>query len=202
MSKKYIFVSLVIVLIAVGAVGYKLFYKGSGSEDQNLPSYLSEPTALKEKVEADVTYEDAAGFSFAHPTDITVKDITPEDDETYYSSLTLARSGGEMNIFMRDTKYDDIEEFIDKDSVIPQGAGQVGATKLSNIEAYQYTASGRLYTVAMDRGVLFFFESQEDGGFWEDVHNLAVSTFIFAGQQKSSAGSGTNVIYEAEEVIQ
>lgn len=203
MSKKYILLTgLVVALIVVSIAGYKLFYTSTDSESQDFPSYLSEPAALEEeKVEADVTYEDASGFSFAHPKGITVKDVTPEDDDTYYSSLVLTKSGGEMNIFMRDTKYDSIEEFIDNDSAIPQGASQVGATKLSNIEAYQYTASGRLYTIALDKGVLFFFGSQDEG-FWEDVHNLVVSSFIIAGQQRSSTGSNTNIIYEAEEVIQ
>lgn len=208
MSKKKILIAAVVLLLVIGAsAAFFYLYRFKGrKEPVAKPSPLP---AAREEVKADVLYEDASGFSIKHPESVAIEDVTP-DDEVFYTLLNLVgptRLGDRnLKITIKDTKYKDIDEWFEKDTDAPESAELVGATSLAAISASQYSYSLNgdevLLTVALDQGVIYLIEGPKDSGYWEDVQNLVVSTFAFAGSSEAAGGGSQNVIYEAEEVIE
>ncbi len=86
----------------------------------------------------------------------------------------------------------------------------VGAVALAGIPAKQYAQGGKLITVAIDSGVIYLIEGPaspsqggpKDGGEWEEVQNLIVSSFALTEKAAASGATDENVIYEEEEVIE
>jgi hypothetical protein len=191
--KVLIILVMILVLIAGGAGGYVVF---SLKNRNNLPVQIPtiSQTISGEEVKADLTYTDDSGFSFGYPKSIRISDVTP-DEEVYYSVLALAREGNQITITIKDTTVKTIDEWSRNES-----AGNLtlyGAATLGGVSAQQYTNGVKLYTTAIDQGVLYLIEGPKDGSFWEDAQNLVVSTFSFG----TSSTSG-ETIYEEEEVVE
>lgn len=202
MSKGKLAVLLVGVLTAGVLTALGTFLFNSQNELQvGLPQIQKNPASSN--VKAEETYRDEAGFSFGHPKDIKVGDITP-DETVYYAKLSLKKEGKEMIISAKDTKYKNPDDWVAKDKDAPEDASLVGAVSLGGISAKQYTSDGKLWTVAIDQGVLYLVEGPKDEGYWEGVYDLLVSTFSLAESEKATGGpsSGGNAIYEEEEVVE
>lgn len=204
MGKKIIILLLMILVLIIGGVGGYLIYSW---KNKNIPPSLSSMVpqiSQKEEVTADLTYVDDSGFSFGYPKGINVSDVTP-DDEIYYSVLALAKSGSQITITAKDTTTKTVDEWVKNG--IGTNPSLYGATTLGGVSAKQYTSGSKLYTVAIDQGVLYLIEGPaspsqggpKDGSFWESTQNLVASTFTFGG---TSTGGPSNTIYEEEEVVQ
>ncbi|MBI2007345.1 MAG: hypothetical protein HYS83_01420 [Candidatus Blackburnbacteria bacterium] len=203
MSKNALIAITAVVLVLALAAGF-LFYKPGGK--------IAVPTTGKtsqdkggdpEAVQADQTYKDEAGFSFSYPKGIIVADTTP-DDISYYSMVSLKKDGEELTVSMKDTAYKDIADWLNRDKGAPQGAGLAGAVSLGGIPAKQYSADEKLFTVAIDQGILYLIQGPKDGEYWDSVHDAVVSTLAFSkpGQAAGGTGSGGDVVYEEEEVVE
>lgn len=185
------------VLTAFGVT----FLKSQKELPVGLPQFQKSPAGPT--LEPEETYRDEAGFSFGYPKDIKVSDITP-DEAAYYSKLSLKKEGKKLIISAKDTKYKNPEEWLTKDKDAPEDTSLIGAISLGGISAKQYASDGKLWTVATDQGVLYLIEGPKDGGFWESLHDLLVSTFSFSKPEKATGatGSGDGAIYEEEEVVE
>ena len=98
--------------------------------------------------------------------EITVKDVTP-DNEIYYTVLELTEKGMKLTLNIKDTASKTVEDWL-KSSEAPKDLKLYGATSLGETAATQYADDSKLYTVAIDQGVLYFIEGPKDGGFWEE----------------------------------
>lgn len=187
-------ISISLVIVAVSAVAY--FILGNKDKKEIGLSQIFE--GIKEKVAGDLLYEDESGFSFKYPKSVKVSDVTP-DESVYYTVLTLSKDGEQIEITVKDVTSKTVEVWL-KTTEAPKGVTLYGATTLGGVSAKQYSGSTKLYTIAIDQGVLYLIEGPKDAGFWEDAQNVIVSTFAFAGQ--SPSGASDNTIYEAEEVVE
>lgn len=198
MSKKIIIIlAVILLLLLLGSIaGYFFFLRDGDSDISDKAGGL--PDIIKEKVEGDLIYEDAAGFSFKYPKAIEVKDITP-DDEVYYTLLSLTKDKEKLTVTAKDIKEASSDSFI-KNTPEYKLAQVAGATSLGGLAAKQYTLAGKLITVVVDKGVLYLIEGPA-GSYWEDVQSLLISTFAFAGTTGSQTQIQDNAIYE-EEIIE
>ena len=197
MSKKTIVILLVIlsVLIIGSLCGYFLFLKKDKAGDTEGTNLTD---TIKEAIAGDLTYEDSSGFSFKYPKAVAVEDTTP-DDEIYYTQLTLTKGDEKLTISAKDTKETSIENFI-KNTPEYKLAQVAGATTLGGLTAKQYTIADKLFTVSIDKGVLYLIEGPKSE-YWEEVQNLIISSFTFAGSAKTGTEVQDNAIYE-EEVVE
>ena len=193
MSKRILIIGTVLLVVVLGLVG-GYFVFSNRSADTEFPSLTDSgsPLTTAQKFDEDQeTYEDASGYSFSYPQSITVKDVTP-DDENYYSALELSKSGQTIKIDITGGNIDPYKSY--------KSARLTGSTTLGGITANQYTLNNRLVTVAIDQGVLYVIDGPGDGGFWEDAQSKVISSFKFAGQTTTTGGSDSNTVYEEETV--
>lgn len=203
MSKNKLIIAAAVLTIAGLALAAVFLFK---PQDKTSPlPFAGQGSVGKEtaeKVEGDKIYKDEAGFSFKYPKDITVADITPSDS-AYYSMVSLKKGGQEMTIAMKDAGFKDIAEWLGKDEAAPSGAVLSGAVSLAGIPAKQYSTGKELLTIAVDQGVLYLIRGPKDGGYWDSVHDIAVSTLTLSKPEPATGtGSGDGAIYEDEEVVE
>lgn len=196
MSKKYVVIGTVLLIILLGAAGgYFLFNRNNSTEtdETSLTSFGSSLATNDSKFNDPLTdFEDESGYSFSYPETLKLKDVTP-DDENYYSSLELSKDGQMMKVNITVGNIDPYKT--------NKSASLVGSTTLGGISSNQYSLNGRLFTVAIDQGVLYVIDSPKDNGFWEDAQAKVVSSFKFAGQPAAGTGAvDTNTEYEEETV--
>ncbi len=197
MSKKYIVIASILLVVFLGLVGgYIVFSRansGGSSESpiSNLGSSLGSDSGYKFN-ETQTGYEDDSGYSFSYPQSLKIKDVTPSDED-YYSALELSKSGESIKIDITSGNVDPYKT--DKSASI------VGTTTLGGITANQYSKANRLVTVAIDQGVLYVISGPKDAGFWEDAQTKIISSFKFAGQTTTTQSSDSNTVYE-EEVVE
>ncbi len=196
MRKKIIIgIIILLVLAAGGAGGYLIFSLKNKGTSSDLSSIIPQLTQTEE-VTAGATYNDESGFSFGYPKGITVSDVTPEGEE-YYSVLALAKGGSQITITVKDTTAKTVDAWVKEEL---SDTSLSGAVTLAGVSAKQYTSGKKLYTAAIDQGVLYLIEGPKDDGYWEKTQGLIASTFSFG----KSSGSGTSgeTIYEDEEVVE
>lgn len=205
MSKKLVIVLVIFAVIAIAAGGGFIYFIRSKSSDTPKTPSLPALTTREKKVEAptaDLTYEDQAGFSFKYPKGVSVTDTTPDDD-SYYSQVTLTKDGDDMVIKVMDTTAKSLDAWVAASDDIPSTARVTGAVSLAKLSANQYEDATFIYTIALDKSVVYFIRSLKDTDFWEPTHTIVVESFMFDGQStpQSAANSTTDVIYE-EEVVE
>lgn len=188
MSKKAIVLISAFVLLLAAGGGYLIV---SLKNKSSSPS-VSESLTAKEIASADLDYSDASGFSFKYPKSLRLDDITPSDD-SYYSKVSLTKSGGKLTVTVKDESAKTADEFLKSDDYY-KDAVLSGATTLAEIPAKEYSLDGKLITIALKDGILYQVEGNKDGGFWEDTQGIVVSTFSF--------GLNSNTTYEPEEVVE
>jgi hypothetical protein len=200
MSKNKLLIAggIILTLVLAFATGIYFFSRKSTSSPNSQPqpfAGLLNQDDKEEEINASETYIDSAGFSFKYPENIKISDDTPVDD-SYYTLLTLNYQNKKLTISAMDST--------DTKIVAPTGSDLIGASKLSTISANQYEDSSNLYTIALDKGVLYTIKSPKDS-YWDSLHNTIVSSFVFEGQVANS-GSGSaaasDTIYEAEEIVE
>ncbi len=197
MNKKAIaLISVCILLLAAGG-GYLIVSLKNKSGSFSAP--VSESLTTKEIASADLEYSDASGFSFMYPKSLRVEDITPSDD-SYYSKVSLTKSGGKLTVTVKDETAKTVDEFLKSDDYY-KNAILSGATTLAGIPAKEYSLDAKKITIALKDGILYLVEGNKDGGFWEDTQGIVVSTFSF-GLKSSGSASDANTTYEAEEIVE
>jgi hypothetical protein len=197
MNKKLIILISVLVLLLATGGGYLIVSLKNKTNISPTPS--SESATAKEVASPDLDYSDASGFSFSYPKSLRVEDVTPSDD-SYYSKLTLTKSGGKLTITVKDETEKTIDGFLSSDDYY-KNAAISGATTLAGIPAKEYGLDGKKITVALKDGILYLVEGNKDGDFWEGAQGIVVSTFSF-GQKSSESSSDANTTYEPEEVVE
>jgi len=202
MGKKIILIIVILILgVVLGGGIYYFIKKNQNSASNKVKGTPNSNLQLKseETIGDDLTYTSDAGFSFKYPKGIKVTDVTPSGDE-YYTVLSLKGSGGEATITAKDTLYKTLDDYLKSLNPKPVLSG---AVTLGGISAKQYSQSAKLFTFAIDKGVLFQIESPKDNGYWEKVQDTVVTSFVFKGQNESSAASqDSNAIYEEEEIVE
>lgn len=211
-------------------VGGILWFRGVENTPISPEGERGELLGIPEVKEVEeILYEDAAGFSFNYPENLVVEDKTEEAGEEYYTLLEVKANQGDrgnkgnqgalIRLEIRDTKFETVEEWLEKAEEAPTGAKLAGAVGLDEISAKQYTKDKKIWTVAIDLGALYIVEGSKDpsassgqaNGLWEETYNRLIETFALAetepeqktaGSSSSGASAGGNVIYETEEVIE
>lgn len=197
MSKRYIVIASVLLVVFLGLVGGYIVFSRANTTDSSqssisdLTSNLGSDSGSKFN-ETQNSYEDDSGYSFSYPQSLKVNDVTPEDDN-YYSALELTKGGDSIKIDITDGNVDPYKK--------DKSASLTGSTTLGGITANQYSKEKRLVTVAIDQGVLYVISGPMDSGFWEDAQSKIISSFKFAGQTTTTQSSDSNTIYE-EEVVE
>lgn len=197
MSKKKAIILVLGVSILLGVIIAGVFFLKKTKKEVSKDSGVSEKVS-EERADL-LSYEDASGFRFQYPNTLEVSDITPEDNK-YYSVLELVKGDGSLKISLFDTSELNLESFIKGSPEFSKGT-LIGATVLGGVPAKQYQVEDKLKTVAYDLGVIYLIEGDNDGDFWEEVQNTIVSSF-FVGEKETTSGSGENIIYEEEEIIE
>lgn len=199
MGKKAIVLISVFVLLLAAGGEYLIVSLKNKSSSPSIP--VSESLTAKEIASADLDYSDASGFSFKYPKSLRVDDITPSDD-SYYSKVSLTKSGGKLTVTVRDESAKGVDEFLKSDDYY-KDAVLSGATTLAGIPASQYSLDGKLITIALKDGILYQVEGNKDGGFWEGAQGIVVSTFSFGLKSSGSdTSSDANTTYEPEEIVE
>lgn len=199
MSKAKLAILIIALLVTAAAIATG-FFVWQKSKKESLPGSASTPGALQAEG-SETTYTDEAGFSFKHPEGVAVSDITPDDD-IHYTLLEMSKEDKQMTVSVRDTKYKTIDDILTKGEDVPSDATLIGGLSLSGISAKQYTKDGKLWTLAIDKGVLYLIESIKDKDFWDKTHDLLVSSFQFEKEEQETGSVPDNAIYEAEEVVE
>jgi hypothetical protein len=197
MRKKIIIIGIILVLVLVTGVacGYIIFSLRNKETSSNLTSLIPQ-LAQSEEVTAGATYSDESGFSFGYPKGIIVSDVTP-DEEIYYSVLALAKSGSQITFTIKDTTAKTVDSWVEGEL---SNANLYGAVTMGGVSAKQYTSGDKLYTIAIDQGVLYLIEGPKDDSFWEKTQGLVASTFTFG--RSSGSGAAGETIYEEEEIVE
>lgn len=187
------------------ATGGWFFYQSQKSQlQQKVQNTTAAQETIEPSVEGEKTYTDTAGFYFNYPEAVSVEDITPNDN-TYYTLLSITKDGKEITIEMKDVKYKTLDEWLTKDPNAPQGTSVVGATALGGLPSTQYATSSEIYTVSLEKGILYLIKGPKDNSYFEKLQDLVVSSLTFGqSQAKTTAPTtgGGGVIYEEEEIIE
>lgn len=191
MNKKVIILVSVCVLLLAAGGGYLIVSSKNKSSSSSVS--VSESSTTQETAVADLDYSDASGFSFKYPKSLRVDDITPSDD-SYYSKVSLTKSGGKLTVTVKDETAKTVDEFLSSDDYY-KNAVLSGATTLAGIPAKEYSLDAKKITIALKDGILYLVEGGKDGGFWEDTQGIVVSTFSFGLK-------GSDTTYEAEEIVE
>ncbi len=157
-------------------------------------------------------YYDASGFRFRYPEDVTIseEDIDPE---TEYADLTVhsKRASGSVGLRVTDSDYETLEdwraEIADRLAVTDSVD-----TMLLELEALELdTVEGRK-VAALDHGALFVLEERTINGnpaYWDTVLDTLKTSLAFYYPEPEPtvapavpAGSGSEVIFLGEEIIQ
>ncbi len=205
MKKKIFILVAVLLVITIGGFYYFKFYPKPSST-------LVSPLAEKEKETKLLVWEDPAGFKFSYPQEIEI-DNHPEDQENYaHLELTSASHSGSILIWMRDTDYKTIEDWLKKDSEAL--GGQVFDTDLGGNPAKKvaFLNPKKLITATLDVDVLVLVELKADDEWWNRTYNQILETFEFIPLEEESTTSKTSgsfvqesgggIIDEGEEIIE
>ena len=201
-QKRVYLVFLIVFAIVIVAL---LFGKRNSTKESKDPKLETIDVAATKKI---ALFEDEAGFSFEYYKDLTVTDITPDDD-THYSLLSIANKDDQelIQIKLTDTKYKKLANWLkNREKESSATANLTGATALDIISANNYRTDNKLFTAAIDQGVLYLIETTDKEAETEELYKLITNSVKLAlpGPTTSTpgGGGGSNIIYEAEEVIE
>ena len=202
MNKKPLIIALLIISLIFSGVIVWRFKKGSSLINPATGPSVDSSSAIKLDF-----WEDAAGFSFSYPEDISI-DPHEEDEENYaHLELTLPGYEGRIVILVQETDYADIEVWQEE----VEAEAQVLDTELGERPAKKviYSDPQKMVTAVIDVDALVLVEMMPDEkGYWNEVYNQLLKSFVFIpleGEEEAvsaPAQSGANIIEEAEEVIE
>lgn len=168
------------------------------------------PTDQKLPGETLKEYQDASGFKFTYPEDLTLVEEKITDEITYADlKLTSKEASGSLSLRVVDSKLKSLDEWF-KENKETTSSAEVQEINLADIKAKEIKKEDKIFTLALDQGALFTIELNpaKEKGFWEQVYRNLVSTFAFvpqeSGQTKESQlpAAGGEIIFEGEEIIE
>jgi len=192
-------IAIGLIILTVGAVAVVRLKK------QSILSPLGETPTQKAQLPS---WEDPAGFKFSYPDGIKIN--PHEEDTVNYAHLELTSTGhsGGILIWMKDTNYKTLDEWV-KDEA---SDAQVFDSELGGKPAKKvaYVSPQKLVVATIDVDVLVLVEvSLDEEGYWQGVNDQILSSFEFIpleGEPTSAApGSrqgGGGVIEEEEEIVE
>ncbi len=206
MTKKILLSILGVLLLAGGIVYYFRFSQKTSS---NLISPLVPQTQIETKL---AVWEDPAGFKFSYPQEIKINSH-PEDEENYaHLELTSATYPGSIFIWVKDTKYKNIEDWAkDQGSEVQIFDSDLGGNPAKKVASLN---PQKLTTATLDADALVLVELLSQDKWWTEAYQQILSNFEFTplpGEEvstpaKVSGSSGqTNeggIIDEGEEVVE
>lgn len=208
-KKKYILI-ITVGLVILSSVAGVIFLKFKRQPSLIKPVITEEQKDSIEEPKL-LTWEDPAGFSFAHPENIEI-DPHEEDEENYaHLELTSPDHPGGIAIWLKDTDYTKIEDWADRES---SDSGQVLDTELGGEPAKKiaYNEPKKLVTATLDVDALVLIEmTPDEEGYWQGIYEKIASSFTLiplegedplAPGPWEGTGGGGGIVEEAEEVIE
>lgn len=213
MSKKMVVMLLAIVLVVAVAGGTLLFLFKNSNIKTNLGNTKDKDLTVDNSSPQDTgdsninVYNDDSGFSFKYPSDFVVSDITPTDDNSYYSLLEVKKNDDIVRISVKDGNYQ-----------IPSGAIVVVTTpsatsasasatlKLGDFKPKQYTyddnGTMKTLTIASSQGVSYAIDGVTMGAQEKAIYNSVIASFLLGKQSAPSSPSSANTVDEGVEIVQ
>jgi len=206
MKKKVLIIIGVLVLIAIGV--FVFLYQKTSSKMVNPLTQTEQNQGGKLLV-----WEDPAGFKFSYPEEIKI-DNHPEDEENYaHLELTLVSHPGSILIWMKDTTYKEIGDWVKKEALV---GAQVFDSELGGNPAKKIAFNNpqKLGTATLDGNAIVLIEVYPQDSWWNETYNQILKSFEFIPLQgeeistpaKVSGSSGQTVeggiIDEGEEVVE
>lgn len=207
MKKVFVIVISGILLGLLGAGGY-LWYMSRQEKSKDAAS-LEKPL---EKIPISyITWKDPLGVSFSYPNDAII-DKHDEDKENYmHIEITSATHSGGLVLWAKDLPkgVTDVSSWAKKETAATTGViidttlGKIDAKKI--LRGTDAVSIGVVYD-----GLLFEIDGSLDtGGYWKEVLETAISSYIFypierdspasAGSASSSDAVGS---FDEEEVLE
>ncbi len=201
MSKKALIIIVTAIVLGAVGVGAFFFLQNKNKSEDGIHDTIFNPTSESES-EGGVTqsvYNDESGFSFKYPSNFVVTDITPADDNSYYSLLEIKKGDDVIHITVKDGSYK-----LPSDST----ASPSGSLKLAGfpLKQYVYEANGikMALTLANSQGVSYAIDGVAGTAAEKDIYNHIVKSFDLGKQSTpvSGSSSGAGTIDEGEEVVE
>ena len=208
MKKKLLIpLGILVLLLAGGGLYYFKFYQKSSS------GLVNPLTNQKTESEAKLlVWEDPAGFKFSYPEEIKINNH-PEDEENYtHLELTVASHPGLILIWMKDTSYKNIQDWVKKEA--SASSAQVFDSDLGDHPAQKvaFTNPQKMVTVALDGNAIVLVEVYPQDSWWNQTYNQILESFEFIPLQgeiippqtsgSSGQNSGGGIIDEGEEIVE
>ncbi len=209
MSQKMLFIIVGGALIGGIAAGVYFLFRAQENTASVELAPLAQISPTPTPVE-NIKYQNEAGFSFEHPSDVTVKEN--ELDATTYADLVLSsETDGSIDITIVDTKLKDLAAW-KKQNKVPESM-KAEDVQLGDLTASQETLNtGKTTLTAIGQGVLYTITVNPDDNFeyWQRVYEVVVSSWKFElpeeepvvpvqGSGAMPAASG-DTIYEEETI--
>ena len=205
-KKNWLVLGLILGIILIGGGVFLIF-----SSSKRNSSLINPLNQSKEEVSLK-TWEDPAGFKFSYPEEVKINNH-PEDEENYaYLELTVASHPGSILIWMKDTNYKNIQDWV-KNNPEPV-EGQVFDSDLGNHPAQKvaFTNPQKMVTATLDGNALVLVEVYPEDFWWNQTYNQILSSFEFIPLQgeitppqtsgSSGQNSGGGIIDEGEEIVE
>lgn len=171
MSKKVLFIVLLLVLTIAGA-GYYFWNKGKKVSLPDTVQTEISPTPILS------LWDDPAQFTFQYPEGIII-DAHPENKVDYAQvELKATNHPGGVVVWSKDTTATTVDDFIKQekiDTALDTTLGGIPAKK------YYSGADKSLLSVAtIQYGNLYLIETDlEDGSYWTKISDMLLSSFQF-----------------------
>lgn len=184
---------LILLILGLVAAGFMIFRPA----EQKSP--LSE---IKQKRPSStlLDYSDPAGFTFSYPDNLSIIKNDLEDSSIYADIQLVSKDvSGSLNLIIADSKFKTINDWLK----FNQGTNK--EVNLGNLKATEVKTSDRLLLGALDQGILFTIEIPlVEEEFWMKVYENLLFSFSFVSPESMAAtgGSGSEVIFEGEEVVE
>ena len=145
-----------------------------------------------------LTHDNFAGFSFQYPDNMTLKETELENPAVYASVELDAASGETISLRIYDDRFADTDEWLnvfEANNVIVDMSNVLWA----DIPAKSFATGTpqKLYTVAIDEGVVYRLGSPISSSFLREPHEHLISSFQFT--QESTIGNQTQTAPEESE---
>lgn len=208
MSKKNIFLTLIIFSVFIGGIVY-VQSKRQASQTPVPPASQNQPPSDKGNNNLK-QYSDPSGFTFSLPKNLTVSAKQSVDQSVYSDLQILApQVKGTVTIKAVASNLATVEAYFKNNKLVSK-VTKVDKLKLADLDARRFTIGNQINTVALDQGVLFTIvtDSSTDNDFWEDVNDTVIKSFAFTPpdtQVTNDSGQGSSDdsgVIEEEEVVE
>jgi len=165
----------VIMVIALGIGGFLFMQNKPAIQPVEMAPIASEPTPTA--APESQKYSNEAGFSFEHPSDVTVKEN--ELDAVSYADLELTsiEHPGTITIKIVDTKLKDLPAW--KKTAKTPTTAESTQVQLGDLGALRIQDGEKLQLVSVGQSVIYTIEAAEADDYWTKVFDNIADTWKF-----------------------